>query len=269
MTRTCLVAIAVALCSATAVQADDLPALKQRGVLRVIAVRQDSNPEFFSMAAGEPGFDREILDAFAKTQGLRTEYVPVATWDQLVPALVAGRGDMIAGRVSNTEARARVLDFTDEVFPTRNVVFNFAPRPPVTTHEQLMALPRIASARGSSMAESLAAEGVPAAKIAYPEPAALMPDFVEKGDPPAGAWVVEAAIVWQRAHPGLQIGMFLGPPQSLAYGVPKQTPLLLAALNAHIRLVKQSGTWNRLVVKYFGQQAPDVLKRARETQPSR
>lgn len=29
------------------------------------------------------------------------------------------------------------------------------------------------------------------------------------------------------------------------------------------RLVKQSGTWNRLVVKYFGDRAPDILKAAR------
>ena len=252
---------ALALLLALPAPAADLPEIKARGVLRVIAVTQEPTPEFITMTAGrEPGFDREILEAFARAQGVKVEYVMLSTWDQLVPALAEGRGDMIAGRVSHTPERAKLVDFTSEVFPTRDVIVNFAPAPPITTREQLLAVPKVGALKGSSMVESLRRIGVPEARIVFPT---MLPEDVAKGEPPVGAWVLEAAIVWQRTHPQLQIGLLLADPQSLAYGVPKNTPGLLGALNAHLALVKQSGTWNRLAVKYFGAQALDVLRRAR------
>jgi ABC-type amino acid transport substrate-binding protein len=242
----------------------DLTEIKTRGVLRVLAVLQTPTPEFFSVDPKQPpGFDREILDGFGKAHGLKVEFIPVPSWDLLVPALLEGKGDMIAGRVSHTPTRAKAIDFTAEVFPTRDIVFNFAPRPPIATREQLLALPKVGTLRGSSMAESLRAAGYPVERTVYPAVPETMPDLVGSGELAAGVWVLEAAMVWQQTHKDLQIGLPLGEPQSLAYGVPKGTPLLLAALNDHIRLVKQSGTWNRLTVKYFGAQAPDILKRAR------
>lgn len=244
--------------------AADLAELKSRGALKVLAVIQRPTPQFFTLEPDlEPGFDREILEGFARAHGVKIEFVTLTSFDQLVPALREGRGDLIAGRVSNTPARAEHVDFTVEVFPTRDMIFNHAPAPPVLQRDQLLALPRIATLRGSSMAEALRAAGVAEARIVYPEPPESLPARVESGEYPAGAWVLEAAMIWQVTHPTLQMGLSLGAPQSLAYGVPKGTPKLLAALNDHIRLVKQSGTWNRLVVKYFGQRAPEILKAAR------
>jgi ABC-type amino acid transport substrate-binding protein len=68
----------------------------------------------------------------------------------------------------------------------------------------------------------------------------------------------------QRRDPELQIGPFLGPPESLAYGVRKNAPLLLNARNDHIATVRRTGTWNRLVVKYFGVTAPAILAKVKE-----
>jgi len=58
--------------------------------------------------------------------------------------------------------------------------------------------------------------------------------------------------------------MFVGSSESLAYAVRKSSPQLLAALNAYLANLRHSPTWNRLVVKYFGASAPDILRRARE-----
>ncbi len=72
--------------------AGDLADIKARGVLRVLVVQTDKSPEFFSLQAGQaPGFDREILESFARSQGVRFEPVVVGGWDQLIPALKAGR----------------------------------------------------------------------------------------------------------------------------------------------------------------------------------
>jgi ABC-type amino acid transport substrate-binding protein len=74
---------------------------------------------------------------------------------------------------------------------------------------------------------------------------------------------IESAIVAQRDDPQIEIGLFLGAPGSLAYGVRREDLALLAALNTYIENVRKTPTWSRLVVKYFGEKAPEILKKAR------
>lgn len=245
--------------------AADLPEIRSRGTLRVLVVSQEETPEFLSLKqGGNPGFDREILEGFARTQGLRLDFVLVPSWDLLVPWLVGGRGDLIAGRVSSTEARRQKIDFTNEVFPTRVVMVNRKPAAPVDSKASLAAVSKIGTIKGTSMEEALLAAGIPAARIDNTIAAGTMQEALSSGRVGAVAWALEGAMLAQKKDPAIQIGLFLGPPESLAYGLQKGAPQLKSALNEHIRLVKQSGTWSRLTVTYFGSSAPQILKRARE-----
>jgi hypothetical protein len=45
--------------------------------------------------------------------------------------------------------------------------------------------------------------------------------------------------------------------------VRKEDRALLAALDDYVGSVRRTSTWSRLVVKYFGDEAPEILKRAR------
>ena len=60
------------------------------------------------------------------------------------------------------------------------------------------------------------------------------------------------------------MGVFLGPPGALAWAVRKGDRTLLAALDDYVASMRRTSTWSRLVVKYFGDEAPEILKRARE-----
>ena len=64
--------------------------------------------------------------------------------------------------------------------------------------------------------------------------------------------------------PELQIGAFIGQASSLAYGVRKEDAKLFQALNGYVSNLRKTPTWSRLVVKYFGAAAPEILKKARE-----
>ena len=55
----------------------------------------------------------------------------------------------------------------------------------------------------------------------------------------------------------------MGPPGSLAFGVRKDVPRLKHALDEYVTNLRRTPTWGRLVVKYFGDRAPELLKRAR------
>src|SRR5262245_38502142 len=130
--------LVAALILAAAPLGADFADVKERGTLKVLAVVVPDEPEFISDQKGDrPGFDREVLDGFARLHKLGLELERVESWDALIPSLVRGRGDIIAGRFTATDSRRRQIDFTTEVFPTRNVAVTRKPREPVTSLEAL------------------------------------------------------------------------------------------------------------------------------------
>jgi membrane-bound lytic murein transglycosylase F len=253
--------VAVLLTSG-ATRAADLEAIRARGTLRVLTIL-DNEVEFISKAKdGYTGFDYEILEGFAQLERVKLEIIPSSGWDRLVPDLLDGRGDMIAGRFTDTPARRKWIDFTVEVFPTRNVVVTRSPHRVVTTLEELRS-ERISITHGASMVDALLAAGVPRANIDDTIPSGGLPPALESGAVTCTVHEIQTAIVTQRRDPKIQLGLFIGPPASLAYGVPKGSPQLLHALDEYILNLRRTSTWNRLVVKYLGDAALDVLHRAR------
>ena len=261
--RIAALALAGAVAASVSARPADLPEVTKRGTLRVLVMPDTRRPEFFSLAPGAPpGFDQEVLQGFAALHDLALKPVPVASWDALIPALLEGKGDLVGGRFTATDSRRRLVAFTAEVFPTRLVVFTRKPHPPVQALEQLRK-EKVGTTKGTNMVEAIAAAGVPAANVDDGIPAGGFDEALRAGRITAAVWGVESAIASQRQDPALELGMFLGPPASLAYAVRKGDRALLAALDEYIDNLRKTTSWSRLVVKYFGEAAPEILKKAR------
>jgi ABC-type amino acid transport substrate-binding protein len=257
MVRSTLLALVVAV--AVPVSADLLE-LQKRGSLRVLGV--DGSPQFLGLKADAPaGLDGEILEGFARLQHVRVERVPIGAWDGLLTALVDGKGDLAAGGVTVTDARRRLVDFSVEVFPSRQVVVTRKPHRVIDSVEALRG-ERVGTIKGTSMAEALLAARVPAANVDDSIPTGGLAPALRAGRITACVRGVEDAILDQRADPELQIGTFLGPAQALAFAVPKDSPQLRQALDEYLGNLRKTQTWSRLVVKYFGESALEILKRA-------
>jgi ABC-type amino acid transport substrate-binding protein len=243
----------------------DLKQVEVRGALRVLAVPANrTGDEFFSREDGpNPGFDREVLSGFCQLHKLKLEVISLDSWDQLIPALLADKGDVIAGRVTVTETRKKIIAFTSEVFPTRHVVFTRKPHRVVATIEELRQ-ERVGTVKGTSMAEVVAAARIPNVDDAVPT--GTLPKALRDGRITAAVLGVENAMAAQRRDPDIQLGMFLGPSGSLAYGVRKEDSALLLALNEYIDNLRRTPTWSRLVIKYLGESAPEILKKARSAE---
>jgi membrane-bound lytic murein transglycosylase F len=255
-------ALFVALAAALPMAAADLADVKARGTLRVIVMPLSATDEFFPIPAGaRPGFDRAVLDGFAALHRIKLEVVPVEGWDNLIPALLQGRGDVIAGRFTVTDTRLKQIAFTSEVFPSRNVVMTRRPHAPVATVEALRD-EKVGTIKGSSMAEAVRAV-VPASNVDDSFPPGGLPGALVAGKVSAVVLGIESAIAAQRHDPEIELGAFVGPPRSLAYGVRKQDAALLQALNEYVDNVRRTTTWSRLVVEYFGDAAPEILRKAR------
>jgi len=263
MLRTLSAVLALAAVLPARTAEADLPDVLQRGSLRVLVMIDTRRPEFFTLNEASPGFDREVLQGFAQLHHVKLEPVRVPAWDALIPALLDGQGDLVAGRFTVTESRKKLVAFTTEVFPTRNVVLTRRPHRVVRTVEELRA-EKVGTIKGTSMAEAIAAAAVPPARVDDGIPAGGFAEALRSGRITAAVWGVESAIAAQREDPDIQIGLFLGPPSSLAYAVRKGDAALLEALNDYVTNLRRTPTWSRLVVDYFGAAALEVLRKARE-----
>lgn len=258
--------VALMCCVAAVIAAPaaaDLAEVRARGTLKVAAVLDPIRPEFFADRPGlHPGFDREVLQGFADKNKLQLEVVPMTGWDALVPALLSNKADVAAGRLTDTATRRKSIDFTVEVFPSRLVVITRKPNKVVASAEELRR-EKVGTMKGTSMAEAIAALGVPPENVDDDIPPGGFVSALKSGRVTAVVWGVESAIASQKEDADLQLGTFVGSHASLAFGVRRTDTALKAALDAYIEAFRKSPSWNRLVVKYFGESAPSILRKAR------
>ena len=254
------VAVSLLLAAAPAFAAQN-PAPAE-AVLRAL-VLPDARPEFFStdLAAANPGFEREILEGYARSHQLRLEIVSEKNWDALMAALKAGRGDLIAGHFTDTEERRRSFDFTTAVLPSRTVVITRKPAAPVTTEKELVKR-RVGAVKGGAAHHDMLSAGVPPGQIDDTLALDQMMDALRAGRVNALARALPVAILNQRDDPAVEIGLQVGPRTQLAWAVRKDSTKLRLSLNEHLALVRSTGAWRRFVVKYFGESAIDMLKQA-------
>jgi membrane-bound lytic murein transglycosylase MltF len=241
----------------------DWTEIKTRGTLRVVFTWPEANYFARDGDPAGPGLERELLEGFARLHGLKLETLELAGYDELIPALLAGRGDVVACNITVTEARLRQIAFTTEILPTRQVVVTRRPHRVVRTLEELRE-ERVVTIAGTSMAEAIAAAGVPAAHVHNVSGKGIkLCDFVGQAGTTAAVEEVAVAILRARERPDLQMGLFLGAPGSMAWGVRKTDTALLTQLNEYVSNTRRTPTWSRLVVHYFGEAALDILRQAR------
>ncbi|HXY42487.1 MAG TPA: transporter substrate-binding domain-containing protein [Vicinamibacteria bacterium] len=250
------VALAFALAAAAPASAD-LPELKTRGVLRVVVAAEEA-PETFDLRA-ESGFERELIGTFTRANGLRLEVVVARTHPERIDLLLAGKGDLIVAIFVTPERRQRVA-FTSEVMPTYNLAATLAPHPAVASLDELRRL-KVGVVKGTATAEDPAVAAI--GSLHRYESKEAMLAALRSGAVDALVMPVSELALAMVKLPGLQPGVQVGAVGSSAWAVRKEDVALRTALDQHLEYVRKSASWNRLLVKYFGERAPMVLGRRR------
>jgi polar amino acid transport system substrate-binding protein len=109
--KTCTIALAALLAAASLAAAKDW---------KTVRVGTDATyPPFESVDAGGKfvGFDIDILDAICAEIKATCTYVN-QDFDGIIPALVAGKFDVIDSSISITDERKKTIDFTDKYYNT-------------------------------------------------------------------------------------------------------------------------------------------------------
>ncbi len=204
---------------------------------------------YIDQATGQlTGFEIELGNELCTRAGLTCEFVQNA-WDSIIPNLQSGNYDMIMAGMSITEEREQVIDFTQNYIPPASSAY-VALSADVNVGEGAV----IAAQTGTIQAGYVAESGATLLEFATPDETVAA---VRNGEADAvfadkdylapiaadsnGALVVLANEV--------QLGGGVG------VGLRETDTALKEKLNAAIQSMKDDGTLNTMITKWFGDEA--------------
>ncbi|MCM2255761.1 MAG: transporter substrate-binding domain-containing protein [Vicinamibacteria bacterium] len=248
------------LLPATGVQALDLDEIKKRGTIRFVAAADEDALMFSHQAGANPGFERELAEGFATLHKLKLEAYAAKSYDDRIPAVQRGDGDVIIG-IIETDARRKQVGFTAEVLPARHVVVSRKPATAIATVDAFKALGKVGLLKGTTWAAAAMDAGLPAASVVSFDDRDKMIQALQSGAIEATVMSVSDAALQIKKDAQLQAGVVVGPVAKAAWAVRKGDAALQKALDEYIDNARKSGAWSRLVAKYFGEAALAVLGR--------
>jgi len=125
MFRAAVTACSLALMSLGIAQeaaAEELGAIKEKGVMRIAMTGAYPPFNFVSESNKVVGFDPTIGAEIAKRMGVKIKIVTTA-WDGIIGGLLANKYDAIVGSMSITAERQKVVDFVGPYYSTMRAVF--------------------------------------------------------------------------------------------------------------------------------------------------
>jgi membrane-bound lytic murein transglycosylase MltF len=248
----------------------DLSDIRDRNFLRVLVSYSRTN-YFLDRQLHAHGFEKDLMQAYGDylnrdvpEGSLKTHvvFVPVP-FDGLIPALLAGKGDVIAAQLTVTPAReARVAFTAPYIRDVAEVLVTHDSVVPPTRAEELAGR-SLYLLRGSSYAEharalsdQLAAAGKPPIEILEASENLATEDILEF----VSAGVVEMTIadshlagLWQDLLPRLRVhpGVSISTGGTIAWAVRKENPELLGSLNGFVKEVRKGTLLGNILFKRY------------------
>lgn len=254
----------------------DLDGMIERRVIRVLSVY--SKTFYFVDRGVQRGltydafrvFEEDLNKELAKDKKLkhkalkvRVVFIPVAR-DELLPALIAGKGDIAASNLTVIEARKNLVDFSSPVYRNVSEVVVSGPDSPAVANVDELAGQVVFVRKSSSYYESLIAlnqrfvsENKPAVILKEAPEALEDEDLIEMlsaGMIPLIVVDKHKAVFWKKVFPNITVHdeITLRTGGEIAWAIRKGSPQLQAAVNGFIaRHGQGTTTGNMLLTRYL------------------
>jgi membrane-bound lytic murein transglycosylase MltF len=247
----------------------DLDGIVKRGFLRMLTIY---NPLFFSYNGLEQrGLATEIAREFAKhlrkklgKQAQHLNVVPIVVpRDELIPGLLAGRGDIIAANLTITSEREKLVAFSRPTFPdVSELVVTGPAAPPVDSFDDLVSV-GLHVRRSSSYFEHLSRvneQRIEAGKKAIPiDPAdERLEDYdllemVNAAIIPAVILDSHKAKIWAKVFKNIRIhnDLTVNKGGNIAWAMRKENPKLLSAANDFRKVMRKGSLLGNVLLKRY------------------
>ncbi|WP_370981242.1 transporter substrate-binding domain-containing protein [Agaribacterium sp. ZY112] len=207
----------------------DLDVIKQHGRIRFIAPLAATEPQALSNRSPLFKEYEALANALADRLKLEAEWVFVKDRSDLIPALLAGRGDIIVSNISVTPERKKQVSFSRPLAKVDELVVEHqeTTEPPAQKHYIV--------GEASAFSESLSKQGVehvtilPADKSAYEWLSYI-------AEEPSRATVLDSNMARDLIglFPNLKLGQTLQKRRSIAWALRPDNPKLLSYLNHYL-----------------------------------
>jgi ABC-type amino acid transport substrate-binding protein len=247
-----LVALAIAIVPMVSAQPNDADA----ETLRVCAF---SNPPFFFQEDEEyGGFEHDILESFAKDQGLELEISlrqRRQDGERRAGNLLSLEGcDVLAFTLTRTPEREQQADFSVPYFQV--IVTLVEPHGQQSTSLQELSGKRVTTFEGT-VPHSILSQN-PEIELVIANGREELFGLVAEGKADATAWDSWVVAMELENYPQLRITAALSEVQYLAFCLHKDSPLT-AKLDDHIRKLQKSGVFKTMLEEHFGKENAELI----------
>ena len=94
------------------IELGDLPALKDREKLRVLLTDVNIDVPYLPRQGLPVHYETDLISQFAEQLGLQAEWIYVENFDDLLPMLLEGKGDVVAANLTITGERKEKVAFS-------------------------------------------------------------------------------------------------------------------------------------------------------------
>ena len=249
---------------------EDLSGLRKRKTLRVLT--RNSGATYFVYRGQLLGFEYELAERFARSQGLHLELVVPPTRSALIPWLKEGRGDIVAASIVSTRQRAvQGVAFSEPYKTTREVVVARADDVSVSAREHLTGRTLVVRRSSSywETAKAIQEAGIGVELVAAPEELETEEIIgrVAAGEYDltiADSHIVDIELAWRKSvHAALPVSDDLGHRWVVRSGDTE----LLGAVDAFLEHETHSRSILNTLRRYF--ESPWRIQRYVRSRPSR
>lgn len=237
-----------------------LAEIKQSGYIRILT--RNNSTSFFIYRGHRMGFDYELGKRLAQQLGIRAQFVVPRSWGDLIPALVRGEGDVIAGEMTVTPERAEQVTFAAPYLITSEVPVWKKGSQAITQPEDLSGK-KVAVRKSSSywgtlekLNAKLTAAGKPPAELVAASEEEETDDIIDSIAQGKGAapYTLADQLIAKQASAildHLEVGPAVSDNADLAWAVPKGDAELSAEIDTLFKKEKRAPEFNILKRKYF------------------
>ncbi|MFN1547995.1 transporter substrate-binding domain-containing protein [Vibrio natriegens] len=277
--------IITATVMSSSVWSSDLQEIRESGVLRHIGVPYANFVSYIEQGEMETltGFDVDLVRGFAQSLGVRYEYVP-AQWSNMIGKLIGQHvhyqdkravlgettpieGDLIANGVTILDWRTEVVDFSKDYFPSgvwlvSRTDSSLSPIKPTGSIDEDIGIVKdlidgreVLALEHSCLDPNLYDLYDTGAKVILPDGHRLLNEMVPaimKNDAESTLLDVADTLIALEKWPGeIKVIGPISENQKMAVAFRKNSPELREAFDRYLDAIKEDGTYEMLVKKYY------------------